>query len=62
MGEANAVANNMRADPARLPVIVAGLDDPDLVVRMRAADVADNVSAVHLDGLAPHKVALLRRK
>ena len=56
------MANKILADAARLPEIVAGLDDPDLVVRMRAADVADNVSAVHLDGLAPHKVALLRRK
>jgi len=59
--EAKLVVDKILAEPERLPEIVAGLDDPDPVVRMRAAEVAERISAVHADWLAPHTAALLRR-
>ncbi|HTR14579.1 MAG TPA: hypothetical protein VMI72_15345 [Roseiarcus sp.] len=49
------------AAPERLSEIIAGLGDPDPVARMRAAEVAENGSAVHPEWLAPHWTALLRR-
>jgi len=60
IGEAKLVVDKVLAEPERLPEIVAGLDDPDPVVRMRAAEVAEKVSAVHPDWLQPHKAALIR--
>ena len=60
IGKAGLVVAKVLAEPERLAEIVAGLEDPDPVVRLRAADVAEKVSAVHPDWLAPHKPALLR--
>ena len=61
VGEANLVVDKILAEPERLIEIIGGLFDPDAIVRSRAAHVAEKVSAVHPDWLAPFKAALLRR-
>ncbi len=56
-------SNDVVADVLRAPVLfaelVAGLVAGDALVRMRAADAAEKVSARHPAWLVPHKRALL---
>lgn len=61
LGEANLVVDKIVAEPERLLEIIGGLFDPDPIVRSRAAHVAEKISAVHPDWLAPFKAALLLR-
>ena len=60
IGKANLVVAKVLAAPELLPGIVAGLEDADPVVRLRAADVAEKVSAKRPRLLAPHKATLMR--
>lgn len=60
-GEADRVVEAVLASPDRLGEIVAGFDDKDPVVRARASDVAEKVSRVRPNLLAPHKAALVAR-
>ena len=59
IGEAAPFVEPVLAAPERFSEIVAGLDDPDPVVRIRAADVAEKVSRARPDWLGPHKAVLL---
>jgi hypothetical protein len=61
IGNANRVVGEILAAPERFADIVAGLDDSDPVVRLRAADVAEKVSRARPHLLAPHKAGLLMR-
>lgn len=60
IGEADRVVDQILAASSRFGEIVAGLGDPDAVVRVRAADVAEKVSRVRPDLLASYKDTLLR--
>ncbi|MBM3556299.1 MAG: hypothetical protein FJX47_12195 [Alphaproteobacteria bacterium] len=59
IGAANAVATDVLADPRLFGALFAGLDSPDPIIRMRAIDAVEKVSAQRPDLLAPHARALL---
>jgi hypothetical protein len=59
IGKANQVAAKVLAEPGRLAEIMSGMRHEDALVRMRCADVAEKVSAVHPEWLAPHKAMIL---
>jgi hypothetical protein len=59
IGRSNAVVRRVLSDRSALAAIIAELSSEDAVVRMRCADVAEKVSAVHPGWLQPHKKHLL---
>lgn len=59
IGQADAVVADLLADPTDFEMVIEGLTSADPVVRMRAADVAEKVSARRPDLLQPHKARLL---
>lgn len=61
IGRSNAVVKLVLAEPELFKVLVEGMLSDDPLVRMRAADAAEKVSAKHPDWLRPHKRELLRR-
>ena len=61
IGGAHRIVDRILAAAERFGEIVAGLDDPDPVVRVRASDVAEKVSRARPDWLEPHKAVLLAR-
>ena len=61
IGRADWVVEHALGAPERFAEIIAGLDDADPVVCVRAADVAEKVSRAHPEWLAPHRTVLLAR-
>ncbi len=59
IGRANAVAAEVVENPSLFPILVEGMRDEDQLVRMRAADAAEKVSAHLPELLQPHKRTLL---
>ena len=59
IGRANEVVDMALADPSLFAEVFAGMTDDDPVVRMRAADVAEKVTAARSDLLLPHRSVLL---
>jgi HEAT repeat protein len=59
IGRANEVAREVLADPALVAELVDGLDSRDPVVRMRAADAMEKVSAERAEWLQAHCERLL---
>ncbi|WP_196260934.1 hypothetical protein [Pelagibacterium limicola] len=59
IGNAGLVTQQVLSNPAKLAEIVNGLSAADPLIRMRCADVAEKVSAIHPEWLWPHKKTLL---
>jgi hypothetical protein len=59
IGKADRIVNRILKAPALLGDVVRGFTQADPVIRMRCADVAEKVSAVHPEWLQKHKQALL---
>lgn len=60
IGQSGQVAAAVLADPALFPELFAGLSHADALVRMRAADATEKVTAARPDLLQPFKVRLLK--
>jgi hypothetical protein len=60
IGRAGEVVEEVLTDPALLGVLIEGMLHEDPLVRMRAADAAEKVSARHPDWLKRHRRRLLR--
>lgn len=60
IGRVNEVVAEVLGRPELLAPLLDGMEHPDEVVRMRAADAAEKVTAVHPGWLAPHARRLLR--
>ena len=61
IGRANEAAAEVLEDPGLFGVLVQGISSSDPLIRMRAADAAEKVTATRPDLLAPHKATLLRQ-
>ena len=59
IGKSNLVVRKVLDEPTHFAAIIDGLSNEDAVVRMRCADVAEKVSAVHPHWLSSHKSTLL---
>lgn len=59
IGRSHQVVREVLADPGRFDELFAALTADDPVVRVRAADAAEKISAVHPELLRPSKAALL---
>lgn len=58
-GRSEEVVQIVLADPARFGEVFAGLEDPDPLLRMRAADALEKVTARRPELLRPYKTDLL---
>jgi hypothetical protein len=61
IGRSNEVAREISNNPKLFEEVFAGMQDPNQIIRMRAADAIEKVSAQHPQLLHPHKRALLKR-
>ena len=61
IGRANNVVNRVLADPQRFKEVFEGMRDDDPLVRMRAADAVEKITAAHPEYLIPFKKALIRQ-
>jgi len=59
IGRVDEVLREVLAHPELFSHLVAGIADDDPLVRMRAADAVEKLTAVHPQWLVPHKAALL---
>src|SRR5271168_4194976 len=59
IGRSNEVATHVLAHPANFPHLMKGLAAADPVLRMRAADAIEKITAQRPDLLRPHKRKLL---
>jgi len=59
IGRAEEVVETVLSDPSLFPVLMSGLTAGDALVRMRAADAAEKVTAKRPEWLAPFKQYLL---
>ncbi len=61
IGRVAEVVAEVLSNPDRFGELIAGMQHPDPVVRMRAADAAEKVSADHPDYLSRYKDELLHQ-
>ena len=59
IGMSHEVVSQVLAQPVLFDILFSGLRESDPVLRMRCADAAEKISAVHPEVLRPHKVTLL---
>jgi hypothetical protein len=59
IGQSEAVAKTVLADPKLFAVLMSGLTSGDPLIRMRAADAAEKVSRLHPEWLIPFKKLIL---
>lgn len=59
IGQANQVAQEVLREPVLFATLFGGMTDSDPLVRMRAADAAEKVTAIHPDYLEPYKHQLM---
>lgn len=59
IGRSNEVVTEVLSDPALFPALIEGLSVESPVVRMRAADALEKVTAKHPEYLMPYKRELL---
>jgi len=59
IGKSNDVVTRVLNDPALLDVVVSGMLLEDPLLRMRCADAAEKITAIHPAYLAPYKSVLL---
>jgi HEAT repeat protein len=55
------VIKAVRADPELFDLLIEGMMADDPLIRMRAADAVEKISAEHPEYLRPHKKTLLKR-
>lgn len=60
IGRSAEVVREVLARPALFGTLVRGLESGNDLVRMRAADAIEKITAIHPEYLAPHKRALLK--
>ena len=60
IGRANEVVDEVLHSPHLFETLLGGLHDDNPLIRMRAADALENVTARHPGWLAPYKNSLLR--
>jgi HEAT repeat protein len=61
IGRSGEVAAEVLADPSLFPALFAGMLDADPLIRMRAADAVEKVTAAHSEYLRPYKDELLHQ-
>jgi HEAT repeat protein len=61
IGRANEVVEDVLCDPGLFAALFKGLDSDDPVIRMRAADAVEKVTAQRPEILAPYKTELIAR-
>lgn len=61
IGRSDEVAAEVLADPAQFPLIFEGLLGDDPLIRMRAADAIEKITAVHPEYLYPYKTQLIEQ-
>jgi hypothetical protein len=61
IGESEQVAANVLSDPSLFPELFTGLTHPDALIRMRAADAVEKVTATRSDLLQPFKSQFLKQ-
>jgi|WetSurMetagenome_2_1015567.scaffolds.fasta_scaffold10175_5 hypothetical protein len=61
LGRSAVVVRDVMGDSALVGDLIGGLEDPDPIVRMRAADVLEKATRTHPAPLAPFKTRLLRQ-
>ena len=61
IGRADEVAAEVLAEPSLFAVLIDGMHADDPLIRMRAADAAEKVSAKHPEWLQPHKKTLIEQ-
>ncbi len=61
IGRADEVVADVLAAPKLFAVLVEGMLADDPLIRMRAADAAEKISAIHPDWLQPHKNTLIEQ-
>ena len=59
IGRSEEITKTVLSQPELFAVLLSGLTSDDALVRMRAADAAEKVSAIHPEWLAPYKRYLL---
>lgn len=59
IGRANEVVDDVLRDPPLFDAVFQGMVSDDPVVRMRAADAAEKITAKHPEYLEPYKTALI---
>jgi hypothetical protein len=59
IGQSDEVVAVVIENPGLFSVLVEGLDADDTIVRMRAADAMEKITALHPEYLAPHKKLLI---
>lgn len=59
IGKANEVTKSVLENPKLFKEVFEGITDPDPLIRMRAADVAEKVSRKHPEYLQPFKTQLI---
>lgn len=59
IGKVDEVVAATRGDPVLFAVLVKGLSEPDPLIRMRAADAVEKITAEFPEYLQPHKPALI---
>jgi len=61
IGRANEVVDDVLRDPTLFGAVFSGMLSDDPIVRMRAADAAEKITAQHPEYLEPHKAVLIDR-
>ena len=61
IGRANEVVEDVLRDSTLFGAVFKGILSDDALIRMRAADAAEKITAQHPELLEPHKVALIGR-
>ena len=61
IGRANEVVEDVLRDPAVFGAVFNGMLSDDPLIRMRAADAVEKITAKHPEYLEPHKVVLIDR-
>jgi len=61
IGRANEVVEDVLRDPTLFGAVFKGILSDDPLIRMRAADAAEKITAQHSELLEPHKVVLIDR-
>jgi HEAT repeat protein len=61
LGRSAVVVRDAMEDPALVGDLIGALDDPDPIVRMRAADALEKATRAHPVRLTPFKTTLLRQ-
>ena len=60
IGRSNHVVAQVRHCPLLLPVLIQGMQHPDELVRMRAADAAEKLTVTNPEWLQPFRVQLIQ--